>query len=230
MKHQELCPPPRYGVGLVVLIIIFISIVIIKLLPSGEPRYHDRTLTQWLDDRTKRQNPFLTHPAPLSAEAQQAIKSIGTNAVPILLEMVQAKDSAFKTRLNSALNRQRFIKFSSRPAVEQRAMAFAGFEILGENANSAAPALASLTADPDAGVRYTALESLRRVTSDKSVLVPVLLHACRDSAPEIRFVASTDLHFRSPESLRTAGIPDLLDEVFKQTTNNVFVRPPLTSN
>ena len=199
------------------------------LLLRKEPQFQGRTLTQWLVDRPKYENPFIVRPAPLSVEAQQAVKAIGTNAIPILLEMIQARDSAFKTWLASALNRQRIIGFRLLPATEQRAMAFGGFEILGEEARAAAPALSSLIKDPDFGVRYTALESLGRVTSDKNLLVPLLLEACRDSSPAIRFIANTDLHFRSPESLRTAGIPDLLDEIFKQATNDVSASLPLTS-
>ena len=195
------------------------------LVLRKEPHFQGRTLTQWLVDRPKYKNPFIVRRAPLSVEAQRAVKAIGTNAIPILLEMIQARDSAFNTWLTSALNRQRIIGFRLQPATEQRAMAFAGFEILGEEAKAAAPALASLIKDPDFGVRYTALESLRRVTSDKNLLVPLLLEACRDSAPAIRFNANTYLHFQSPESLRTAGIPDLLDELFKQATNDCLRHP-----
>jgi len=195
------------------------------LVLRKEPHFQGRSLTQWLVDRPKYKNPFIVRPAPLSVEARRAVKAIGTNAIPILLEMIQARDSAFKTWLTSAFNRQRIIGFRLQPATEQRAMAFAGFEILGEEAKAAAPALASLIKDPDFGVRYTALESLRRVTSDKNLLVPLLLEACHDSAPAIRFNANTHLHFQSPESLRTAGIPDLLDELFKQGTNDCLRHP-----
>jgi len=196
---------------------------------TKEPRYQGRTLTQWLADRPKAQNPFLTRPSPLTPEARRAVMAIGTNAVPTLLEMVQAKDSGLMTWVNSQLNRQRIIGLRFRSAAEQRAMAFAGFEVLGGAAEAAAPSLASLLKKPDVAVRYTALESLRRVTSDRSLLIPLLLEACRDSSPEVRFVANTDLHFRSPDALRKAGIPDFLQELHKQATENVSGSLPQTN-
>src|SRR2546429_6992218 len=154
----------RLGVIGILALTVSMGLLRFGLVLRKEPQFQGRTLTQWLVDRPKHRNPFIVRPAPLSVEAQQAVKAIGTNAIPILLEMIQARDSAFKTWLTSVLNRQHLIGFRLQPATEQHAMAFAGFEILGEKARAAAPALASLINDPDFGVRYTALESLRRVT------------------------------------------------------------------
>jgi hypothetical protein len=197
---------------------------------TKEPRYQGRTLTQWLAEKPKTQNPFSTRPRPLTPDARRAVMAMGTNAIPVLLEMARATDSGLRTWVNSHLSRQRIIEFRFRSAAEQRAMAFTGFEILGEAAEAAAPALASLLKEPDVALRYTALESLRRVTSDKEVLIPLLLEACRDSSPEVRFVANTDLHFRSPDALRKAGIPDFLEELHKQATDDTSSRLPQISN
>jgi len=194
----------------------------IALVLPKEPRYQHRTLTQWLEPGTcaKPKNPFrnFSPPEPTSPVTQSAIKAIGTNAIPTLLKTTQAKDSSLRIRLNTLLDRQTLIAFRFRTACEQRAMGIQGFEVLGEDGKSAAPALALLIKDPDAGVRYAALESLRRVKPVREIIVPVLLKACSDPAPEIRFVAAVDLHFRCPQELERAGLTDPIIELHSPET------------
>lgn len=207
----------------------------VEAVRLDEPCFQGRSITQWLDSQPYpgHRNPFLHDGmgAPRflpDAETAQAMHIIGTNAVSTLIRMVSSKDSCLKTRVNLLLDRQTLITSRFRPAYERRSIGVRGFKILGESAKSAAPILPLLTTDSDPGVRYAALESLRVVSADREMLVPVLLRACHDSAPEIRFVATVDLHFRSPQALHNAGIVDPLDAIFKSATNNTQALAPGT--
>lgn len=198
-----------------------------------EQRFQGRTLTQWLEPEPKPKLSykyvFNTRVEPKSDEAQRAIKAIGTNAIPTLIKMVQAKDSFLKTSLNSLLDQQTIIHFRFRSASEQRGMAFQGFEILAEDAKSAAPTLALLTKSSDVRVRYAALESLYRVKPAKELIIPVLLQSCHDSDPSIRFRANVGLHFISPQTLEMAGIPDMLLSIHNLAKNNEEANAPATT-
>ena len=143
--------------------------------------------------------------------------------------MAQAKDLFLKTRLNSLLDQQTIIHFRFRSASKQRGMAFHGFEILAEDAKSAAPVLALLTKNSNVGVRYTALGSLYRVKPDKEMIVPVLLQSCHDPDSSIRFLANVGLHYISPQELERAGIPDMLLSIHAQAKNNVEVNATATT-
>lgn len=132
----------------------------VLMLPP-EPSYHGRTVEEWLETELKltikRRLSFVRHHTMLSLEAQQAIKAIGTNAVPTLLEMIHAEDSWAKVRVNSLLDRQQFIGFRYRftTAWERQSMALWGFQTLAEEARFAAPTLAlAATNGPQDMVRY----------------------------------------------------------------------------
>ena len=216
----------------VLAVVILIGCVTFDFPFLKEPRYQGRTLTQWLEPERKPKNSYSyrsivhTRVEPKSEEVQRAVKAIGTNAIPVFLKMAQAKDSFLKTSLNSLLDQQTIIHFRFRSASEQRVMAFQGFEILAEDAKSAAPALALLTKNSNAGVRYTAIKNLYRVRPDKDMIVPVLLLSCHDPDSSIRFLANVGLRYISPQELERAGIPDMLLSIHAQAKNNVEVNAP----
>jgi len=56
-------------------------------------------------------------------QAQVAIRNIGTKAVPLLREMLHARDSFFKTNLVNLLSQQSFVKFNITMARERRIQA-----------------------------------------------------------------------------------------------------------
>jgi len=149
--------------------ILFLLVVCLVYLcwPQG-PFYHGRSLKAWLQDFT---NPLrhasgipLQH---LSAEmgarmegAQRAVKAIGTNAIPTLLQYVQAKDSNVTHMVAAPIAPRSFVGDWFPSAREKHAMAQAGFTILGKDALPAQPALIALTKDSDPTVRITAFECL----------------------------------------------------------------------
>lgn len=75
-------------IALAVLLCVAVGVFAWQLWPSPEPVYQGKRLLRWLDDAFWSGGP--------SGETATAIKSMGTNALPTLLRMIQAKDSAFQ--------------------------------------------------------------------------------------------------------------------------------------
>lgn len=149
------------------LLLLSVAFLVYLCWPQG-PFYHGRSLNAWLQDFT---NP-LRHASGiplqnLSAEmgarmegAQRAVKAIGTNAIPTLLQYVRAKDSGVTHMVGAPMGPRSFAGDWFPSAREKHAMAQAGFTILGKDALPAQPALIALTKDNDPSVRLTAFECL----------------------------------------------------------------------
>ncbi len=96
-----------------------------------EPSWHGKGLSQWLAELDRDHD----------AEAVEAIQRIGTNSLPVLLEMLQAKDSLFATKLMELNSKQSIVRFPVKRAYDRRTLAAAGLAILGPAAKPAVPAL-----------------------------------------------------------------------------------------
>jgi hypothetical protein len=73
--------------------------------------------------------------------AEEAVRQAGTNAIPTLLRMLRARDSAWKVRLMNLVERQHIVKIPYTPAEERNWAGLHGFEVLGASAESAVPDL-----------------------------------------------------------------------------------------
>ncbi|EEF60946.1 HEAT repeat domain-containing protein [Pedosphaera parvula] len=117
-----------------------------QVLRPREPVYQGKTLTQWL-----RQGIGSTN-AEDEKLIVKAVTIIGTNALPVLLQKIQATDSPLKLKFISLIERQSLIQLDLPTAYESRCEAFGGFFILGPLANPAVPKLAELLPyDDDSG-------------------------------------------------------------------------------
>lgn len=116
---------------------VAVGVVCWRTLHQAEPVYQGRALRVWLRD--------------YPAEANPAVKAIGTNAIPVLLRMLAEKDSAafsvvayhwdrFLQNLPDRLRRSWHLTLAS----EVNANALRGFEMLGTDAQQATPALIKL--------------------------------------------------------------------------------------
>jgi hypothetical protein len=123
--------------------LLLAAVVAVLLLRNADPRYKGRTLEQWIHANSQ---------MPDDPEAREAILTITTNSVPMLLhrlaadtrseERWEAKLPAFLRKnpiINRFLHRQRY-----RAACSVRA-----FMLSGTNAACAAPALAQLLSGPN---------------------------------------------------------------------------------
>lgn len=114
------------------------AVVVVLTLGSmlrREPRYHGRFLSSWLADFDP------GAPDHLQAQAAEAVRRIGTNAVPVLLRMIQTSEpekATLKQRLRFLLSRPSLIKLKIKFPRDARWRAARAFEALGPVAEPAA--------------------------------------------------------------------------------------------
>jgi HEAT repeat len=132
---------------------------------TKEPVYQGKTLTAWIVQYHRYSNAHseeaLQEFKPKVVEAEKAIRAIGTNAIPFLLQKLTAKNSRPIMAMNELLDRQSLISFRFSDAQWERTWAYEGFEALGEAGRPACPELFELLNDPNPQVRYLALEILQ---------------------------------------------------------------------
>jgi HEAT repeat protein len=109
--------------------------------------------------------------------AQQAVLQIGTNAIPTLLWMLRARDSAFKPKLIELAEKQRFIKINFVDAEKRNREAAGAFYLLGTTASNAVPALIRIYEKNISGQsRIATADALHFVGMAAMSAVPSLLH------------------------------------------------------
>jgi hypothetical protein len=125
-----------------------------------EPVFEDRTLKSWLDHHVASSAASPPYNSPGWKKADQALRSIGTNAIPTLLEMIRAKDPPLVVlKLLQVAARHRWTGINYRYAVTRNEEAEYAFEVLGTNAVGAVSELIlghfevlDLPASPDLNV------------------------------------------------------------------------------
>jgi HEAT repeat protein len=156
------------------------------LRPDPEPTYQGKPLTYWLD----------IYGAESSDEAQlkaaEAMRQIGTNTIPTLLRMLNAKDSRFKLSIMQLAYKQHLIKINWRIAQSQNNEALIGFTLLGPQGKSAVPALIEIYNERRPGPHNDPaaiagiLASMGPAATDA---VPRLVRDTTDADSMIRFIA-----------------------------------------
>lgn len=118
------------------------------------PSYNGKTLDQWLEMKFGI--------APLPEEAQLAIREIGTNALPRLLELIEHNDSALKGWLYVNLPSVGNLRDGLTPYYVIQGRGVAGIIALGPVAEPAIPALAKFF-DIEEGPHFEVAEALLAV-------------------------------------------------------------------
>ena len=114
---------------------------LLSLIPT-EPSYQTRSLSSWIDELSPpifafnlndgSSTPiFLPVRTTKERDALEAIRAIGTNALPYLANVVRQDDSRLKTKLLLWLNKQKFAKIRFPSADQRRAHAYAALLHLG---------------------------------------------------------------------------------------------------
>jgi hypothetical protein len=103
-----------------------------------------KPLSRWLvelDQQTPNKN----------AQATQAVQQIGTNALPILLTMIQSRDPWLTKQLTRITCEQTLNRLHLSSARQQRRRALLAFRLLRSTAKPAIPALCELLSDRETG-------------------------------------------------------------------------------
>lgn len=213
--------------------ILVMAGILYAIWPTGPygPYYKDRPLTAWLEDYT---NPIrhLRNLRKLGSasfmqgfkDSQEAVNAIGTNAIPTLLQLMQAKDSWPRALCLNVIDRPMSQQDYFISARHKRDLAAAGFMLLNTNALSAAPELIKLTASNDADVRRRAFGSLVMVeTPNLKPLLPVLVQFSHDPDPMNREMAAQYIQYIlptvSPEDAKAAGVYEAFPELKSSAAN-----------
>ena len=133
----------RRNIGLLLLGVCAAAVVWVIWLGEREPSYRGRKLSEWIS---------LYALSPRDQEAGEAIRQIGTNALPSLLKWIQYEEPGWRARLVDWLDGRptgaRYNPMLRRlvegPAGARARAAIMGFEALGDKAWPAVPDLARI--------------------------------------------------------------------------------------
>ena len=171
----------RVQIALAIVLAIFAFCIGGRLLhrSSQEPIYRGKTLSQWLEGCDK------SHWVGTEwRDSTEAVRQIGTNAIPHLLGKLRQKDSTLKRKLWSLTQRQNFIRLRISPvsAAAQNHKAAVGFEALGPAAQSAVPALIEIFEESiSADSQSEAANSLGWIGPAARQAIPSLLNGLTNS-------------------------------------------------
>lgn len=129
-----------FGFFLVVLLVAILgNIAWLALRPHEyEPVYKGKPLRHWLEYAAK------SNIEEEQTQALEAIKILGTNAVPTLIRMMQEKDSPLKVEVMALAAKQSLIRFDFTRASDLHLVAAYGCSILKDKAEPAIPTLIEL--------------------------------------------------------------------------------------
>jgi len=180
-----------------------IALSALLFLRPGEPSYQGNLLSTWLAELSNGSSED-------RKAAEVAIREIGTNALPILLQELRASDdSPVKMKLWELAERQKFIKIHVTLVSDRWERALNGFEALGATAKPAVPELVAMLGAPDTAAR--AAMALMNIGSES---VPPLMDALTSSnllmrawAAEALGILHTDAKPAIPRLLKCLGDP-----------------------
>jgi peptidoglycan/xylan/chitin deacetylase (PgdA/CDA1 family) len=161
----------RWIVFSVVLIAVVIGVAYF-INSNSEPAYQGVTLGKWIERYNNE-----VDAEEQTKEAAEAVRHIGSNAVPTLLRWLQASDSKLKIKLTELCEKQSLIKFSFTDAFEYNSRALFAFEVLGSEGKSAIPRLQQMVQKKPL-YREIALHALCRIGPEAfSTLISDLTNA-----------------------------------------------------
>jgi RNA polymerase sigma factor (sigma-70 family) len=174
------------GAGL--LLTVTTATIIVK---AAQPVYHGKKLSIWLHEYYQNVDndplpvdaklpPRKVNPA-LRVEAETAIRAIGTNALPTLLDMLARKpDSDFKQVTSYLANKQPLTSLRPFTVHDYYGMGVVGFQALGSTATPAAPTLIQLLTNAPPGTGFPLVRALAAIGPDAKDSVPALLPRLHD--------------------------------------------------
>jgi HEAT repeats len=196
-------------IGILVVVGLLTAAVAVELASRSEPRYQGERLSVWLRAWYGPPKPG-SGPAAFQEfarkrrETEAAVRNLGGKAVPYLTHMLQARDSALKTRalqygwVQWLATRSRFTDFLE-PAWRKNRTAAQALSLLGPGAKAAVPALIeTLARNPDEETRRCAAVCLGTIGPDAAAAVPELTW--------VSIIGSGFLRLPAREALRSIGL------------------------
>jgi hypothetical protein len=191
----------------VVATLVIVAGVVAYLYRSKEPSYQGMTLTEWLDKAEAASMAAWGRQEgkPSWETCEQAIRSMGTNAIPFLLKYQTIKENRFEANLREKLGYRLSFRFHMREPLAWRGLAVNGFAALGTNAVDATPALMRIAKSTDRTDSAYALMSLERIHPRKK-FIKVLIQLFEDTANPQRAEVGFTLSMRDVETAEQVGV------------------------
>jgi len=210
---------------------VVLAVVVLAVVAGGmgwlslsfgprDPVYKGKPLSYWLEgyDSPGAANYPPNHPnAPTYQEASEAVRALGTNAIPTLLRQLRRRDSKAKEAFMNLLRRQHFIKVSP-PSTTQYIEPLDGFQDVGVGASNAVPQLVALfERDPSPVPQMSIPAILGDIGPAAEAAVPAMLRGMRHTNAVVRNNAIYALRSIKaepklvvPELIKSLKDPDIL--------------------
>jgi hypothetical protein len=143
------------------LVAIVVAAIIGGLLLSAEeePEHAGKSVSEWLEVYQQRRVES-GGIGPTGGPADDAIRAMGTNAMPYILAELRAEDSRLETLRLLLLRKQSLIRLRSQPADVRRLAACGALIVAKSGAADFGPSLIELLESPDDTVQYHVARSL----------------------------------------------------------------------
>lgn len=181
----------RFRIGTGLLVAGAVGLLVWRASGPGEPVFKDRTLTSWLDHHVASSGASPPYGSPGWKKADEAIRDIGTNAIPTLLEMIRAKDRPpFVLKLMETARRLGLTQRKYRHAMSRHEEAEYAFEMLGTNAVSAVPELIRIyERNVSPSSQMCAALALGHIVREAQAAIPVFQRHFTHTNADVRFYA-----------------------------------------
>ena len=184
---------------------------------SAEPIHSGRALSQWL--AIYQNQAYDQSPSPEMAEAEMAVRNIGTNGIPFLLQWINYEPPTWRKKLRSNLpdrlaNSPLIARIVDGAAYSKSSVAIHGFGILGTNAVAVIPEFTRMMNDTNAPTRS------RRATLALSSLgmegFHALVYALSDPQRSNRFRIIYNLRIMAWQCVTNICLPPLVKALSDQ--------------
>ena len=179
------------GIVFGLLLATVLGLLVWRALDTPAPVFEGRTLSRWLDHHVASSAANPPYNSPGWKKADEALRQIGTNAIPTLLKMLRAKDPPpLVLKLLEVARRHPWTRINYRYAVLRHEEAEYAFQVLGKNAVSAVPELIKIyqRAVSPSSQRCAAL-ALGHIGRGAQAAVPVLIRDFTHTNGSVRFYA-----------------------------------------
>jgi hypothetical protein len=146
----------RLRIIIILLAVLLTGVFVIYLVQPSEPSYQGRKLSAWLKGYYSYSLGWFGQ----HDKEDEALRQMGTNAIPFLMKMSKTEDSKFKQKFTSLVRKQSLIRFQFTTAVDIRARAYCGFRALGKAVKPMVPTLTGGLGDSELLIRSLAAEAL----------------------------------------------------------------------
>jgi hypothetical protein len=177
---------------LCLILLIMTAFVAWRSFCISEPVYRGKRLTGWVEQwKTNRWSiPKADSNRIAEKQAEAAIRAIGTNGIPFLLELMQAREPGWRAKAREIVPRSWHARLRlNGMAGRKKEVGANGLAALGEQAASAVPELIELVKSPDYFTSYLAVWALGNPGVATESAAPVLVGCLTNRDESIRIDA-----------------------------------------